>query len=120
MAKILIVDDSGMARRVLRRMLESAGHDVIEADDGMVAVEKYFLDKPSIVFLDLIMKGMSGMDVLRKIREIDQSARVVVASADIQKSTRAMTEEAGAKAFVTKPYNDQELIAAIESALKEP
>jgi len=119
MAKILIVDDSGMARRILRRILEGAGHDVIEAEDGMVAIEKYFLDKPSVVLLDLIMKGMSGLDVLRKIRELDERARVVVASADIQKSTRALTEQAGAVGFVTKPYNDQELIAAVESVLKE-
>jgi len=119
MAKILIVDDSGMARRILRRILESAGHDVIEAEDGMVAVERYFLDKPKIVFLDLIMKGISGLEVLQKIREMDERARVVVATADIQKSTRAMTEQAGAIGFVTKPYNEKDLIAAVESVLKE-
>ncbi len=119
MAKILIVDDSGMARRILKRILESAGHLVIEAEDGMVAVEKYFLDKPNVVFLDLIMKGMSGLEVLRKIREMDERARVVVASADIQKSTQAMTEEAGAVGFVNKPYNEKDLIAAVESVLRE-
>jgi len=119
MAKILIVDDSGMARRILRRILESAGHEVIEAEDGMVAVEKYFLDKPTVVFLDLIMQGMSGLEVIRKLREMDERACVVVASADIQKSTRAMTEQAGAMGFVTKPFNDKELIAAVESVLKE-
>ena len=119
MAKILIVDDSGMARRILRRILESAGHEVIEAEDGMVAVEKYFLDKPNVVFLDLIMRGMSGLEVLQKLREMDKRARVVVASADIQKSTRSLTEKAGAMGFVTKPYNDQELIAAVESVLRE-
>ena len=120
MAKILIVDDSAMSRRMLRRILESAGHDVIEAEDGMVAIEKYFLDKPDVVLLDLIMKGMFGMDVLQKIKSIDERARVVVATADIQSSTRALTEIEGAIGFVTKPFAEKEIIAAVESALMEP
>src|SRR6185436_6579879 len=119
MAKILIVDDSAMSRRMLRRILESAGHEVIEADDGMIAIEKYFLEKPDIVLLDLIMKGMFGMEVLQKIRQMDGKARVVVASADIQNSTRSMTEAAGAMGFVTKPFIEKDIIAAVESALKE-
>ena len=56
MARILIVDDSALSRRMLRRILEGAGHEVIEAEDGMVAIEKYFLNKPDVVLLDLIMK----------------------------------------------------------------
>src|SRR5215813_9766614 len=96
MAKILIVDDSAMSRRILRRILEGAAHVVIEADDGMVAIEKYFLEKPDLVLLDLIMQGMFGQEVLQKIRELDKDARIIVASADIQQSTRALTEEAGA------------------------
>jgi two-component system chemotaxis response regulator CheY len=119
MAKILIVDDSAMSRRILRRILESAAHDVIEADDGMVAIEKYFLEKPDVVVLDLIMRGISGLEVLQKIRQIDDSARLVVATADIQHSTRAMTEAEGARGFVTKPFAEKEIIAAVESALKE-
>src|SRR4029079_4101254 len=82
-AKVLIVDDSAMSRRILRSILEGGGHNVIEAEDGMVALEKYFLDKPHIVLLDLIMKGMVGMEVLEKLREMDGNARVIVASADI-------------------------------------
>jgi CheY-like chemotaxis protein len=62
MAKVLIVDDSAMSRRLLRRILEAAGHDVAEAEDGMVAIEKYYLERPDIVLLDLIMKGMFGME----------------------------------------------------------
>ena len=120
MAKILIVDDSAMSRRMLRRILESAGHEVIEAEDGMVAIEKYFLDKPDLVLLDLIMKGMFGMDVLQKIKSIDQRARVVVATADIQTSTRAMTHTEGAIGFVTKPFVEKDVIAAVQSALTEP
>jgi two-component system, chemotaxis family, chemotaxis protein CheY len=119
MAKILIVDDSAMSRRILRRILETAGHNVIEAEDGMVAIEKYFLDKPDVVLLDLIMKGMLGMDVLHEIRRIDEKARVVVATADIQNSTRVLSETEGAIGFVTKPFDEKQIIAAVDSALKD-
>ena len=119
MAKILIVDDSAMSRRIVRRILEGAGHLVSEAEEGMAAVEKYFLEKPDLVLLDLIMKGMRGVEVLQKIRQLDRHARVIVATADIQTSTRTMTEEAGAVGFVTKPFNDEQMLAAVETALKE-
>jgi len=89
--KILIVDDSALSRRTLRRILESAGYEVVEAHDGMAALEMYFLEKPGMVLLDLVMKGMYGLDVLVKLREMDHDARVVVASADIQSSTRKMS-----------------------------
>jgi two-component system, chemotaxis family, chemotaxis protein CheY len=85
----------------------------------MIAIERYFLEKPDIVLLDLIMKGMFGMEVLEKIRQLDEKARVVVASADIQNSTRTMTEAAGAMGFVTKPFIEKDIIAAVEAALKE-
>jgi two-component system chemotaxis response regulator CheY len=119
MAKILVVDDSAMSRRILRRILEGAGHTFIEADEGMVAVEKYFLEKPDVVLLDLIMKGMLGMDVLQQIRSMDPQARVIVATADIQNSTRHLVETAGAVGFVTKPFIESEIIAAIAAALSE-
>jgi two-component system chemotaxis response regulator CheY len=118
-AKILIVDDSAMSRRMLRRILEGAGHEVTEAEDGMIAIEKYFLDKPDVMLLDLIMKGMLGLEVLQKVRQMDKTARVVVASADIQKSTQELTRAGGAAGFVTKPFVEKEIIAAVESALKE-
>ncbi len=62
--KVLIVDDSGLARRRARAILESAGFEVIEAEDGMAALESYFVEKPDIVLLDLVMKGMYGLEVL--------------------------------------------------------
>ena len=117
--KILIVDDSALSRRTLRRILESAGYEVVEADDGMTALELYFLEKPSLVLLDLVMKGMYGIDVLVKLREMDPKALVVVASADIQSSTRKMVDEAGALAFINKPFVSEQVIAAVEAALAE-
>jgi two-component system chemotaxis response regulator CheY len=117
--KILIVDDSSLSRRTLRRILESAEYDVVEADDGMAALEVYFLEKPGLVLLDLVMKGMYGIDVLMKLREMDQQARVVVASADIQSSTRKMVDEAGALGFINKPFVPEQVISAVEAALTE-
>lgn len=117
--KVLIVDDSSLSRRTLRRILESAEYEIVEADDGMVALEVYFLEKPSLVLLDLVMKGMYGLDVLVKLREMDQQARVVVASADIQSSTRKMVDDAGALGFINKPFVPEQVIAAVEAALTE-
>ena len=117
--KILIVDDSSLSRRTLRRILESAEYEIVEADDGMAALEVYFLEKPSLVLLDLVMKGMYGLDVLVKLREMDQQARVVVASADIQSSTRKMVDEAGALGFINKPFVTEQVLAAVEAALTE-
>src|SRR5829696_5560054 len=111
--KILIVDDSALSRRTLRRILEAAGYEVAEAEDGMTALEIYFLEKPSLVLLDLVMKGMYGLDVLAKLREMDPKALVVVASADIQSSTRKMVDEAGALAFIHKPFVPEQVIAAV-------
>jgi two-component system chemotaxis response regulator CheY len=118
--KVLIVDDSALSRRILRGILENGGHQVTEAEDGMVAIEKYFLDKPDVVLLDLIMKGMLGLDVLKKLRQMDPGARVIVATADIQTSTRAMSIEGGAQAFVTKPFVSEEILKAVGSAMEEP
>lgn len=117
--KILIVDDSALSRRTLRRILESASYEVVEADDGMAALELYFLEKPSLVLLDLVMKGMYGLEVLVKLREMDQEARVVVASADIQSSTRKLVHEAGALGFIHKPFVPEEVINAVETAIGE-
>ncbi|MFP5260950.1 MAG: response regulator [Blastocatellia bacterium] len=118
MAKILVVDDSGMSRRTLRKILEPAGHEIIEAEEGITALELYFLDKPDLVFLDLTMTGMYGIDVLNKLREMDPEARVIVASADIQSSTREMVDAAGASAFVNKPFTSDKVLGAVGKTLR--
>ena len=115
--KIMVVDDSALSRRTLRRILEGAGYSVVEAEEGMAALELYFIEKPELVLLDLVMKGMYGLDVLAKLREMDAGARVVVASADIQSSTRAMAVEAGARAFINKPFGSENVLGAVESVL---
>ena len=119
-AKVLIVDDSALARRNARRILENAGYDIIEADDGLRALEQYYVHRPSVVILDLVMKGMYGLDVLSKLREIDPEARVIVVSADIQTSSREMSSAGGATAFLTKPVKPEDIVAAVQHAIEAP
>jgi two-component system chemotaxis response regulator CheY len=109
----MIVDDSGYARRVHRAILENAGHTVIEASTGTGAIETFTLDRPDVVLLDLSMEVIGGTDVLRTIREIDPAARVIVVSADVQKSTEQAVMTAGASKFVPKPANAPQLVAAV-------
>ena len=116
-ATVLIVDDSGMARRTTRRVLEAAGYRVIEAEDGLTALERYFVDKPDVVLLDLVMRGMYGLDVLAKLREMNTDAKVIVISADIQTTSRDLVAEAGAAGFLTKPAKAEDVVAAVERAL---
>jgi two-component system chemotaxis response regulator CheY len=118
-AKILLVDDSALARRGTRQILESAGYAVAEAEDGLVALERYFLEKPDLVLLDLVMKGMNGLDVLKKLTEMDGRARVIVVSADVQDSSRRMAEDGGAAGFLNKPVDRNSLLSAVETALKD-
>ena len=118
MAKVLIVDDSGLARRGTRRILEAASFEVVEAEDGLSALERYFIEKPDIVLLDLVMKGMYGLDVLAKLRQMDPGVRVIVVSADIQTSSRDLVAAGGAVAFLTKPIDGPALVAAENSALE--
>jgi two-component system chemotaxis response regulator CheY len=115
--KVLIVDDSAMSRRMMRRILESAGHTVVESEEGAAGLEMFFLEKPDLVFLDLTMKDMYGLDVLAKIRQIDPDARVIIASADIQDQTRDMVTAAGANAFINKPITPEKVLQAFDSVI---
>jgi two-component system chemotaxis response regulator CheY len=115
--RVLLVDDSGLSRRTLRQILEPAGYEVVEAEDGLAALERYFLEKPDVVLLDLVMRGMYGLEVLTKLRELDADAKVVVVSADIQTSSQQLVEAAGAKAFVNKPFDKAEILNALAAVL---
>jgi two-component system, chemotaxis family, chemotaxis protein CheY len=113
--KILVVDDSGLARRRARSILEAAGFEVLEAEDGMAAIETYFVAKPDVVLLDLVMKGMYGLDVLSKLRELDAEAKVIVVSADVQTSSQELVTQAGAAGFLIKPLDADEIVAMLAS-----
>jgi two-component system chemotaxis response regulator CheY len=111
---ILVVDDSGFARRVLRQILEAAGHTVDEAEGGMAALERYALEKPVVVLLDIIMEDLSGMEVLTKLRELDVHAKIVLATADLQTATKMEAQAAGAVGMITKPFQKQQVLDTIE------
>jgi two-component system, chemotaxis family, chemotaxis protein CheY len=117
--RVLVVDDSGLARRRARGILEGAGYHVVEAEDGMAAIESYFVSRPDIVLLDLVMKGMYGLDVLTKLREMDRSAQVIVVSADVQTSTRELVVQGGAAGFLVKPLDADAVLALVRSTLSE-
>jgi two-component system, chemotaxis family, chemotaxis protein CheY len=117
--RVLVVDDSGLARRRARGILEGAGYEVVEAEDGMAAIESYFVSRPDIVLLDLVMKGMYGLDVLTKLREMDDSAQVIVVSADVQTSSRELVVQAGAAGFLIKPLDADAVLALVQSKLSE-
>ncbi|MGV3486805.1 MAG: response regulator [Planctomycetaceae bacterium] len=118
MPKILIVDDSNLARRTTRKILEDAGHEVVEAQDGLAALERYFTDRPDLTLLDVTMREMDGIEVLRRIRDLDAQAIAVIVTADVQSSTRDMASQAGAAGFVIKPVSPPLLLAAIDAALQ--
>jgi two-component system, chemotaxis family, chemotaxis protein CheY len=114
---VLIVDDSSLARRTVRQAVEEMGHTVEEAADGAQALERYFINRHDLVILDMVMHGMYGLDVLAKMRELNPNARIVVLTADIQKSTLEHARSAGAAAFINKPVNRQELTRVVTRVL---
>ena len=117
--RVLIVDDSSLARRRARGILEGGGYEVIEAEDGVSAIERYFVEKPDVVMLDLVMKGMYGLEVLAQLRQMDPEARVIVVSADVQTSSHQMAEEGGAVGFLVKPLDEQDALALVRRTLGE-
>lgn len=117
MANILVVDDSALARRISGRILANAGHSVIEAMDGLTGLEKYALSKPDLVLLDVTMQEMNGLEVLRQLMVMDPRARVIMATADVQSSTRALALANGAVGIISKPFVGAIVLQMVASAL---
>lgn len=117
-ATVLIVDDSSLARRMLRQHLEALNFTVIEAADGTEALESFFLHRPDLVILDMVMTGMYGTEVLAKLIELQPDVRVIIATADIQTSTAEQVRAAGAKAILNKPIVRQQLADAVAMVME--
>lgn len=117
MGKILIVDDSGYARRMHRQILESGGHQVVEAASGLAALERFYIDQPDVVLLDLSMEDMGGLDVLHRLRELAPDVRVIIVSADVQRTTERMVLDAGAQRFIGKPAGAEQLLETVGELL---
>ncbi|HZM03307.1 MAG TPA: response regulator [Candidatus Saccharimonadales bacterium] len=116
-SKILVVDDSGLARRLTRKILEELGHEVEDASDGAQALELYVLNHHDLVVLDMVMHGMYGLEVLQKFQQLNPKLPVIIATADIQRSTRDQVKAAGAAAMVNKPINKEELAEVLDIVL---
>ena len=118
MAKIMVVDDSGYTRSMLRTALEIEGFkDVIEASTGTEAIEKFKSDHPDLVLLDIVMTEMDGIDVLRAIKQEDPEAKVIIVSAIGQERYITEAKELGVLGYVAKPFSPKELIEKIKQIM---
>jgi DNA-binding NtrC family response regulator len=117
--RVLVVDDEEEIRKILSNILEKEGFKVITAPDGQQAMEKIYFDTPDAVLLDVRMPGLSGMDVLKKIRAIDGNLPVVLvtAYADTHQAVEAMKE--GAYDYLAKPFDNNEVVWITSRALAE-
>lgn len=116
MKKVLICDDSLLIRRQLTDFLKQNRKDVeiIEASNGKEALEKYKVEKPALVLLDIVMPEMDGIRCLKELRAYDPTAKVVVLSSLGNKETLKMALDAGAVDFVQKPWNESVINKVID------
>lgn len=118
MARVLIVDDAMFMRMTIKKMLEAHGHSVAgEVGNGVEAVKKYMEIKPDVVLLDITMPEMNGVEALKRIREVDAKAKVIICSAMGQQEMVAQAIQNGAKDFVVKPFEESRLVAAVNRVM---
>lgn len=103
--KILIVDDEALVRRSLSRALKSKGHEVLEAVDGNEGLKLWETTQPDLVFLDVLMPGLTGPQVLKEIGA-KKTGRVVLISAFSGEHNMETAVQMGADLFVPKPFED--------------
>ena len=117
-SKIMIVDDSSLIRKMLRQLLEKNGYAVVgEAVNGEEAVALYDTVKPDLVTMDVTMPVMDGVAALKKIKEAHSDARVIMVTAAGQKDRIMEALKSGAKAFITKPFDEADLLKNLEQEL---
>ena len=109
--KVLICDDSILARKQLKDIISTLGNPTfIEASDGQEAIDKYKANKPDMVFLDIVMPKKDGNIVISEIIEYDPNAAIIIASSVGTQSQLKCALQAGAKDFVQKPLEPQQII----------
>ncbi|MCH7663278.1 MAG: response regulator [Chloroflexi bacterium] len=118
MKKILIVDDEPHIMNLLKLLLDSEFY-LIEATDGLEAMEKIDREKPDLVLLDLIMPKMDGYKVCQKLKEnpLTKNIKIIVLSARCQKAEIKVALDYGADAYVTKPFDPFRLTNKLKSFL---
>jgi len=115
--RILIVDDEGHIREVIRVALKKAGMDVIEARDGKEALLRFAADKPDLIVLDIGMPEFDGLDVCREIRKTSD-VPILFLSARDEEIDRILGLEIGGDDYVTKPFSPRELVARVNVILR--
>jgi len=117
LATILIADDDGYIREVVRFALESAGHDVIECADGAEALGVLATRSVDAVVLDIVMPEKDGIDVCRSIRA-DSDVPILFLSSRDDEVDRVLGLEIGADDYITKPFSPRELVARVKAILR--
>ncbi len=117
MTKVLVVDDEPTVREVVVGYLRRDGHDVAEAGDGTVALELLEADPPDLVVLDMMLPGVHGLDVLRRVRATSDIP-VIMLTARAEESDRVAGLELGADDYVVKPFSPRELAARVNGVLR--
>lgn len=112
--RVLVVDDNSMNREIITEVLGEQ-YIIIEADDGHTAMQLAQRYRPRIVLLDVMLPELDGYEVCRSLRRMPTmaSARIIMVTAKAMPSERARGLEAGADAYISKPFDDSELLAAI-------
>ena len=116
--RILVVDDDPTVSDVVRRYLERAGYDVALAADGPAALGAYAREEPDLVVLDLMLPGMDGLEVCRRLRNASTEVPIVMLTALGEESDRVLGLQLGADDYVTKPFSPRELVLRVQSVLR--
>lgn len=117
--KILVVDDEKSIRNSLRGVLEDEGYEVKEADSGESALELIKRERFDIIFLDVWLPGIDGIDVLMKLKEREDSAPVIMISGHANIETAVKATKIGAYDFLEKPLSSERVLLTIKNALKQ-
>ena len=119
MAKnIIICDDAAFMRMMIKDILTKNGYTVVgEAENGAKAVEKYAELKPDLVLMDITMPEMDGIQALKKIKEADPSATVIMCSAMGQQAMVIESIQSGAKDFIVKPFQADRVLEAVRKVV---
>ncbi|TMM23082.1 MAG: response regulator transcription factor [Actinobacteria bacterium] len=117
MTRVLVVDDENDIRGLVRELLERAGHDVVEAPDGNEGLRLFYAEHPDVVILDVSMPGLTGWEVLERIRELGETP-VIMLTANADELDKVRGLRAGADDYITKPFGRQELLARVGAQLR--